>query len=118
MLGMQVSIDNQDVQGSLCRQDESMMTLREEVDGRKLSLSELRAIDIILISILNSNNIIMLYIDYIRKYVSRTLLLIIVNMYNWQMIRNVFVLYLIQSWYIFDVQMKCDGPNVALTPLS
>ena len=49
---------------------------------------------------------------------SQTLLLIIVNVYNWQMIRNVFVLYLIQSWYIFDVQMKCDGPNVALTPLS
>ena len=46
---------------------------------------------------------------------SQTLLLIIVNMYNWQMIRNVFVLYLIQSWYIFDVQMKCDGPNVALS---
>ena len=52
---------------------------------------------------------------------SQTLQLIIVNIY---LVNNLhladdknlffFSVYLTQSWYIFNVQTKCDGPNVPL----
>ena len=82
------------------------MTLKEEVDVESCHCQNSINIKIVII--------LLCCIDYIRKYVSQTLLL-----NNSELVctddKKCFCLVLNSIMVYIDVQMKCDGPNVVLS---